>query len=139
MVQSGGGGDLGCSYGGIVATHGVKVAQREREREREGKSIVFSSYYHRDHVEMVLKCIEDSDLRRWSLPDIRAFNIGIDQWRSKLNCITNPYMYEQVWLLNLMPISFLFSLNIYFWIILYNHYFRLILRFGTSCLLLVEC
>nr|POE63793.1 hypothetical protein CFP56_26618 [Quercus suber] len=49
----------------------------------------------RDCVEMVLKYIEDSDLRRWSLPDIRAFNIGIDQWRSKLNCITNPYMYEQ--------------------------------------------
>ena len=51
----------------------------------------------RDRVEMVLKYIEDSDLHRWSLPDIRAFNIGIDQWRSKLNCITNPYMYEQVW------------------------------------------
>ena len=51
----------------------------------------------RDRVEMVLKYIEDGDLRRWSLPDIRAFNIGLAEWRSKLNCFTNPYMYEQVW------------------------------------------
>lgn len=51
----------------------------------------------RDRVEMVLKYIEDGDLRRWSLPDIRAFNIGLGEWRSKLNCVTNPYMYEQVW------------------------------------------
>ena len=29
------GGDLGDSYGGIVATRGVKVAERERERERK--------------------------------------------------------------------------------------------------------
>lgn len=55
----------------------------------------------RSRIEMVLKCIEDGDLRRWSLPDIRAFNIGLSEWRSKLNCITNPYMYEQVWLVYL--------------------------------------
>ncbi|XP_069145828.1 uncharacterized protein [Solanum lycopersicum] len=48
-----------------------------------------------DRVENVLKYIEDGDLHRWSLPDIRAFGIGINQWRSKLNCITNPHMYEQ--------------------------------------------
>ncbi|KAK9949900.1 hypothetical protein M0R45_005410 [Rubus argutus] len=47
-------------------------------------------------VEMVLKYIEDGDLRRWSLLDIRAFNIGLSEWRSKLNCFTNPYMYEQL-------------------------------------------
>ncbi|XP_024182194.1 uncharacterized protein LOC112187572 isoform X2 [Rosa chinensis] len=50
----------------------------------------------RDRVEMVLKYIEDGDLRRWSLPDIRAFNIGLSEWRSKLNCFTNPYMCEQL-------------------------------------------
>ncbi|XP_024182201.1 uncharacterized protein LOC112187575 isoform X3 [Rosa chinensis] len=50
----------------------------------------------RDRVEMVLKYIEDGDLRRWSLPDIRAFNIGLSEWRSKLNCFTKPYMYEQL-------------------------------------------
>ncbi|KAG7011565.1 hypothetical protein SDJN02_26471, partial [Cucurbita argyrosperma subsp. argyrosperma] len=50
----------------------------------------------RSRIEMVLKYIEDGDLRRWSLPDIRAFNIGLSEWRSKLNCITNPYIYEQL-------------------------------------------
>ncbi|XP_031383460.1 uncharacterized protein LOC116197449 isoform X1 [Punica granatum] len=55
----------------------------------------------RDRVETVLKYIEDGDLRRWSLTDIRAFNIGSSEWRSKLNCVTNPYMYEQ-----LLEISF---------------------------------
>ncbi|XP_050385978.1 uncharacterized protein LOC126802398 [Argentina anserina] len=50
----------------------------------------------RERVEMVLKYIEDGDLRRWSLPEIREFNIGVGEWRSKLNCLTNPYMYEQL-------------------------------------------
>lgn len=63
----------------------------------------------RGRVEMVLKYIEDGDLRRWSLPDIRAFNIGLGEWRSKLNCFTNPYMYEQVW--NVMKLGLLFHLN----------------------------
>ncbi|KAL6545839.1 hypothetical protein OROGR_009713 [Orobanche gracilis] len=52
---------------------------------------------HEDHerVESILKYIEDGDLRRWSLPDIKAFNIGLREWRSKLNCITNSCMYQQ--------------------------------------------
>uniref|UniRef100_A0A2P2JCR2 Uncharacterized protein n=1 Tax=Rhizophora mucronata TaxID=61149 RepID=A0A2P2JCR2_RHIMU len=49
-----------------------------------------------DRVEMVLKYIEDVDLRQWSLPDIKAFRIGLSEWRSKINCITNPHMYEKV-------------------------------------------
>ncbi|KAF5448399.1 hypothetical protein F2P56_028940 [Juglans regia] len=49
-----------------------------------------------DRVEIILKLIEDGDLRRWSLADIRAFNIGLREWRSRLNCITNPYVYEQL-------------------------------------------
>ncbi|KAM7482366.1 hypothetical protein LguiB_006949 [Lonicera macranthoides] len=49
-----------------------------------------------DRVAMVLKYIEDIDLRRWSLADTKAFSIGLGQWRSKLNCITNPHMYEQL-------------------------------------------
>jgi hypothetical protein len=49
-----------------------------------------------DRVEMVLKYIEDMDLRRRSLPDIRAFNVGIGEWRSKFNYVTNPYMFEEV-------------------------------------------
>ncbi|KAI9176748.1 hypothetical protein LWI28_006686 [Acer negundo] len=49
-----------------------------------------------DHLKMVLKYIEDADLRRWSLPNTNAFRVGLKEWRSKLNCITNPYMYEQL-------------------------------------------
>ncbi|CAJ1936176.1 unnamed protein product [Sphenostylis stenocarpa] len=47
-------------------------------------------------VELILKYIEDGDLRRWSLPDIRVFNIGLSEWRSRFNCISNPYMYKQL-------------------------------------------
>ncbi|XP_021625814.1 uncharacterized protein LOC110624796 isoform X2 [Manihot esculenta] len=49
-----------------------------------------------DRVEMVLKYIEDVELRRWSLPDIRAFNIGLNEWRSKMNFIRNPFMFEEL-------------------------------------------
>ncbi|KAI4375906.1 hypothetical protein MLD38_013722 [Melastoma candidum] len=47
-------------------------------------------------VEKVLKYIEDGDLRKWTLPDSQAFNIGLKEWRSKLNCITNQYMFEEL-------------------------------------------
>lgn len=56
-----------------------------------------------ERVETVLKYIEDVDLQRWSLPDSKAFHIGIDEWRSKLNCILNPHMHEQV---QVMPTCF---------------------------------
>ncbi|CAI0471348.1 unnamed protein product [Linum tenue] len=47
-------------------------------------------------VETILSYIEDSDLLRWSLPDVRAFNIGFSEWRQRINCITNPYMFEEL-------------------------------------------
>ncbi|KAL8265229.1 hypothetical protein R6Q59_023359 [Mikania micrantha] len=47
-------------------------------------------------MEMVLKYIEDGDLRLWTLPDIKEFNIGLSNWHSKLNCITNPHLFEQL-------------------------------------------
>ncbi|KAK7400400.1 hypothetical protein VNO78_11606 [Psophocarpus tetragonolobus] len=47
-------------------------------------------------VELMLKYIEDGDLRRWSLPGIRAFNIGLSEWRSRFSCISNPYIYKQL-------------------------------------------
>lgn len=62
----------------------------------KGDAISLLNSTFRDRVENVLKYIEDGDLRRWSLPDIRAFGIGINQWRSKLNCIANPHMYDQL-------------------------------------------
>ncbi|KAL3538731.1 hypothetical protein ACH5RR_002097 [Cinchona calisaya] len=57
----------------------------------------------RERMEIVLNYIQDGDLRRWSLPDSGAFNIGIQEWRSKLNCFTNPRMYEQ--LLEMSPVD----------------------------------
>jgi hypothetical protein len=30
------------------------------------------------------------------LPDIKAFSFGLKDWRSRINCIINPYMYEQL-------------------------------------------
>ena len=63
---------------------------------KQGESINLLNPKDRDHVELVLKHIEDADLRRWSLPNIKAFNVGLGEWRSMLNCITNPHIYEQV-------------------------------------------
>ncbi|KAM3291351.1 putative protein isoform X1 [Capsicum chacoense] len=62
----------------------------------KGDAICLLNSTIQDRVEDVLKYIEDGDLHRWSLPDIRAFGIGINQWRSKLNCIINPHLYEQL-------------------------------------------
>lgn len=68
-----------------------------------------------DRMKMVLKYIEDMDLHRWSLPDINAFRIGLHEWRSKLNCITNPYIYKQVPCFNIQTLlSFLLFLLGYF-------------------------
>lgn len=47
-------------------------------------------------VELILKYIEDADLRHWSLPDIKPFNIGLSEWRSRFSCISNPYMFKQL-------------------------------------------
>ncbi|KAJ8768933.1 hypothetical protein K2173_023928 [Erythroxylum novogranatense] len=55
---------------------------------------------NRDSVEMVLKYIEDVDLRRWSLPDTRAFNVGLSEKRTTLNCITNPHFYGELLAMN---------------------------------------
>ncbi|CAN6450825.1 unnamed protein product [Victoria cruziana] len=51
-------------------------------------------------VVMLIKYIEDANLRKWELPDIRAFNIGIRPMMSKLNCITNPDIFDQLLKLN---------------------------------------
>ncbi|CAI9781808.1 unnamed protein product [Fraxinus pennsylvanica] len=49
-----------------------------------------------DQVEMILKYTEDGDLRKWDLPDTKAFNLGLREWLSKLNCISNSSLYEQL-------------------------------------------
>ncbi|KAK9286303.1 hypothetical protein L1049_014693 [Liquidambar formosana] len=65
-------------------------------KSTQGEAVSLLDSKDQDRVELVLEYIEDGDLRQWSLPDIRAFNNGLGEWRSKLNCITNPYMYEQL-------------------------------------------
>ncbi|WZZ30340.1 hypothetical protein YC2023_013741 [Brassica napus] len=62
----------------------------------EGESFSLLDDGDRTRVESVLDYIEDTDLRRWRLPDIKAFSFGLKEWRSKVNCITNPHMYEQL-------------------------------------------
>ncbi|XP_076904165.1 uncharacterized protein LOC143559482 [Bidens hawaiensis] len=66
--------------------------------ETKGDNVPVCLFEHEDQerVETVLKYIEDGDLRLWSLPDIKEFNIGLSNWRSKLNCITNRHMFEQL-------------------------------------------
>ena len=66
-----------------------------RDQNKGGETALLNPE-DQDRVEMVLKYIEDVDLRRWSLPNSRAFNIGLSEWRSKLNCTTNPFIFEEV-------------------------------------------
>lgn len=47
-------------------------------------------------IATVLRYIEDVDLRRWELPDIEAFNIGLRDERAKLNSVTNPHVFKQL-------------------------------------------
>uniref|UniRef100_A0A7N0TXD4 Uncharacterized protein n=1 Tax=Kalanchoe fedtschenkoi TaxID=63787 RepID=A0A7N0TXD4_KALFE len=63
----------------------------------DGECVSLLSLEDRERVEPVLRYIENCDFRRWSLPDIKAFDLGIKGWRSRLNCIINPYLFDQVW------------------------------------------
>ncbi|XP_020530554.1 uncharacterized protein LOC105421604 [Amborella trichopoda] len=47
-------------------------------------------------LKMLLKYIEDADLQQWELSESNAFKIGLSSMRSKLNCITNPYIFDQL-------------------------------------------
>lgn len=60
-----------------------------------------------DRVEKVLRYVEDIDLRRFKLPDVGAFKIGIKEEMAKLNCVTNPYVFEQVVYCFLMTVEML--------------------------------
>ncbi|XP_039125006.1 uncharacterized protein LOC120261258 [Dioscorea cayenensis subsp. rotundata] len=54
----------------------------------------------RDRVADVVKYIENMDLLRLDLPDVKAFSIGIKGMRAKLNSIINPNVFEQLLELN---------------------------------------
>ncbi|XP_038708264.1 uncharacterized protein LOC120003372 isoform X2 [Tripterygium wilfordii] len=64
----------------------------------DNKEVVTSLLNSEDQgrVETILQYIEDIDLRKWRSPDSRAFSVGLGEWRSKLNCSTNHYMFEQL-------------------------------------------
>ncbi|KAL8541725.1 hypothetical protein ACS0TY_002832 [Phlomoides rotata] len=71
-------------------------AKLSETRYSNGDSTSLLNHEDQERVEMIIKYINDGDLRKWSLPDVKAFNIGLREWRSKLNCITNPHMYQQL-------------------------------------------
>uniref|UniRef100_A0A0E0BFR8 Uncharacterized protein n=1 Tax=Oryza glumipatula TaxID=40148 RepID=A0A0E0BFR8_9ORYZ len=48
-----------------------------------------------ERVFNVLKYIEDADLRQWKLPNAKEFQTALRDERAKLNCITNPLLFEQ--------------------------------------------
>uniref|UniRef100_A0A0D3HIN1 Uncharacterized protein n=1 Tax=Oryza barthii TaxID=65489 RepID=A0A0D3HIN1_9ORYZ len=48
-----------------------------------------------ERVFNVLKYIEDADLRQWKLPNAKEFQTALRDERAKLNCITNPLVFEQ--------------------------------------------
>lgn len=75
----------------------------------QGSVLSLLNSQDRDRLEVVLKYLEDRALRRWNLADTKAFLTGISDWRSKLNCITNPYMYEQVCYLILIILSCIYN------------------------------
>lgn len=62
----------------------------------DGEFVSLLNPEDQDRMESILKYIEDTDLRQWNLPNIKAFNIGLREWRSKLNCITYPGIFEQL-------------------------------------------
>ncbi|GLJ29740.1 hypothetical protein SUGI_0586860 [Cryptomeria japonica] len=49
-----------------------------------------------DRVELLFRYVEDADLWRWSLPDSKAFNAGLNTKRPNINAIFNPYMFNQL-------------------------------------------
>lgn len=51
---------------------------------------------HVERVLNVLECIEDADLRRYQLPNTKEFQTALRDERAKLNCVTNPHVFEQV-------------------------------------------
>ncbi|KAF8664799.1 hypothetical protein HU200_054523 [Digitaria exilis] len=49
-----------------------------------------------ERVSNVLEYIDDSDLRRWQLPNTKEFQTALRDERAKLNCVTNPHVFEQL-------------------------------------------
>jgi hypothetical protein len=49
-----------------------------------------------ERVSNVVEYVEDADLRWWQLPNTKEFQAALREERAKLNCVTNPHVFEQV-------------------------------------------
>ncbi|KAK1267919.1 hypothetical protein QJS04_geneDACA006476 [Acorus gramineus] len=49
-----------------------------------------------DRMRKIVDYVEDGDLQRWALPDVKAFNTGIKEERERLNCVANPYLFDEL-------------------------------------------
>ncbi|XP_047087934.1 uncharacterized protein LOC124699721 [Lolium rigidum] len=49
-----------------------------------------------ERVLNVVKYIEDADLRLWEQPNSSEFHTALREERAKLNCVTNPHVFEQL-------------------------------------------
>ncbi|KAJ8760956.1 hypothetical protein K2173_021994 [Erythroxylum novogranatense] len=58
-----------------------------------GKAAELLDLKNSDNVEMVL-----------NLPDIKAFNVGLNEKRTMVNCITNPHFYKELLAINAIDV-----------------------------------
>ncbi|PIA51923.1 hypothetical protein AQUCO_01000057v1, partial [Aquilegia coerulea] len=95
-----------------IAVYNYFSSKLKDEISADGEDVSLVHCGDKDRLETVLKYIEDGDLRKWKLPDIKSFNVALSEMRSQLNCITNPYLFDQ--LLEVSPIDLVTRGNIYF-------------------------
>ncbi|XP_052207370.1 uncharacterized protein LOC127811492 isoform X2 [Diospyros lotus] len=86
-------------------------AKLSNMKSSDGEAISLLHPKDRDRVELLLNYIEDGDLRRWNLPNTKAFNYGLGEWRPMLNYFTNPHIFEQ--LLKISPADLISKGNSY--------------------------
>ncbi|XP_051146382.1 uncharacterized protein LOC127261977 isoform X2 [Andrographis paniculata] len=67
-----------------MAAYEYFSAKLSENRFENDNSMSLLDHKDRERVETILKYIDDRDLRSWSLPDAKAFNIGVREWHSKL-------------------------------------------------------
>ncbi|XP_060181874.1 uncharacterized protein LOC132611465 [Lycium barbarum] len=84
-----------------ITIRGSEASYPFRNYTDWGDAISLLNYNFQDPVENVLKYIEDGDIHRWSLLDIR-----------ELNCITNPHIYEQGLLFSILLVSHVIALQL---------------------------
>ncbi|KAJ3671408.1 hypothetical protein LUZ60_007487 [Juncus effusus] len=64
--------------------------------ETQGENARLLNKEEEERIKTILKYIEDSALKKWKLSDLKYFNIGIKDLFAKLNCVTNPHVFNQL-------------------------------------------